>query len=97
MRAIDKIIVAAAIFVLVIVIMSSLNLPSDVTNNVESWGLSIVIGIIFGALMGIIVDQIPGNWSKVIFLVIPIGGFKISVTLATIAIFVLQKILIKSM
>jgi len=95
MRAIDKVLIASAIFVLVIVIINSLQLPVDVTNAVESWGLSIVIGIIFGTLTGIMVEQISGNWSKVIFIVIPIGRFKFSVTLAMIATFLLQKFLIK--
>ena len=89
----DKVAQVLLLMTVLVIIASSIGLSSDIINSIEKWSVSIVIGIILSAVSSRIVERISGDWLKGKLLIITIWNYRFSISLFTIATFIVQKLL----
>jgi len=85
MKLKDKLGLVLGIMILIVFIGTFAGLPDKIIESILEWGGSILVGIILGAISGLLVERVAGDWLKSIFLVVSIGDYQFSISLFTIA------------
>lgn len=87
----DKLKLILSLIVLVAVLGSLYNIPTDLTNQIIEWLVSIFISSVFSILAGSLVEAFTGDMLKKLFLNIHItDDVTISISLFTIATFLVK-------
>ncbi len=89
----DKVMAILGVLLMIVIIGTAVGIPSNVIDSILQWGISIIVGILLSGLVGELVEAVTGDWLKNLFLVVPIGKFKFSISLFTIAVVLLKAFL----